>query len=113
MIRRPQSLNVGGDPYHLLVEGRDEQVDDQRLPNVHVVSSLCVRVGRTGESCIGWAWDGALRLDINFNRLHCMHSIPPLGPLAANRTLHRTARIYFHTGDKNDLLRRCRRDGLV
>ena len=112
-IRRPQSLNVGGDPYHLLVEGRDDPMDDQRLPDVHVVSSLCVRIGRTGESCIAFAWDAPLRLDINFNHLHCMHSVPALGPLSAGQTVHRTGRIYFHHGDKDDLLRFCQRDGLL
>jgi hypothetical protein len=112
-IRRPQSLNLGGDPYHLLVEGRDDPMDDQRLPDVYVTSSLCARIGRTGESCIGWAWDAPLRLDINFNRLQCMHSVPALGPLSVGRCVHRTGRIYFHRGDKDGLLDFCRRDGLV
>jgi len=112
-IRRPQALNLGGDHYHLLVKGRDDPMDVELLPNVHVTSSLCARVGRTGECCIGWAWDTALRLDINFNHLQCMHSVPALGPIPAGHTVQHTGKIYFHQGDKGGLLDFCRRDGLV
>ncbi len=108
-LRRPHAKIYGHDPYNFPVKGYCENknvaADAESVRRICADSSLVVRVGRTRQYCIGYAWDKALRLDINFNRLHCIHSVPALGPLAPGKTVTRNGKLYFHKGQKDDLLK--------
>ncbi len=110
-LRRPQALRRGHDPHHISIEGRDRPPDTKETGDVRAVSSLCVRAGRTGEACVGFAWERSSRLHVNFNRLHCIHSVPVLGPIAPGGFSTRKGKIYFHEGGKDDLVELCKEDG--
>ncbi len=124
-LRRPHAKIYGHDPYNFPVKGycenknvaadaeppvlpalsEAEGSEAEGVRRICADSSLVVRVGRTRQYCIGYAWDKAVRLDINFNRLHCIHSVPALGPLAPGKSVTRNGKFYFHKGSKDDLLK--------
>ena len=110
--RRRQSLQQGHDPYHILLEGCEDSEDVELLEDVHTVSSLCVRHSRDNQHAIGFAWDSPLRIDINFNRQHCIHSVPRIGPLSPGEAKTILGKIYFHEGTKDELVHRLEEDGL-
>jgi len=112
-MRRPQAKRIGHDAYHILFKGFDDQEDEEALQDIRSESSLCLRIGRTGSSCIGFAWDHPLRVDVNFNRLQCIHSSPALGPILPGKSVDRKGKIYFHDGSRDSLLALCRQEGLT
>ncbi len=112
-LRRPQSLRRGHDPYNIPVEQADAAEGAASPDDVRSCSPLCVRVCRTRQHCIGYTWDLAVRLDMNFNRLHCIHSVPAIGPLSPGAAVKRRGKFYFHEGDKNGLLELSRAEGLA
>ena len=113
-VRRPQALQPGHDPIHILAEGyQTDTKDTELIDSVRSTSSLCVRVGRTSQYCVGFAWQTNLRTDINFNRLHCMHSVAAWNSLEPGKEATRKGKIYFHKGEKDDLLELCQKDGLA
>jgi hypothetical protein len=112
-FRRPQAQRRGHDPYHVFLEGREDPGDGEVVSGPRAVSPLCVRVNRTHDACVGYAWQRALRLDFNYNRLHCMHSTPAFGPLGAGATSTHRGMIMFHEGDKELLLERFREKGMA
>jgi len=112
-FRRPQAKRIGHDAYHILFQGFDDPEDEDALHKIRSESSLCVRIGRTGKCCVGFAWDHPLRVDVNFNRLQCIHSSPALGPMLPGESVARKGKIYFHDGHRDSLLALCRGEGLI
>jgi hypothetical protein len=112
-LRRAQSLGLGHDAYHILARGFDDPGDAALIQATRAESGLFVREGRTGRAFVGVAWEAPVRLDVNYNALQCIHSTPGAGGLAPGGELERRGAIYFHEGDREDLLERCRQDGLL
>lgn len=112
-LRHPQAAMPGHDPVHILLEGCDDPGNPMLVRKLRTVSSLCLRQGRFRRHCVGIAWERPYTLHFNFNRLHCMHSAPRLGPLAPRETVTVRGRIFFIEGSKDKMWKIVRNAGML
>jgi len=82
---RSQVGPAKGQTYHHFPVGNRHDPDDGDERR-NVGRGCVARGNRDGSASLWFAWDRPARVDVNFNRLTCIHSHPAIGPLAPSES---------------------------